>query len=164
MKLLSLFCMLVVLAFLASPVFANPIPVVVYEASNGQNYALSPGVEDGSCSPVPGGMECSGSGGNSSSSSSATGCGTVSGQAFCVIVPFGWSPPEALPFATSTLECPNKGKQYELHVGGGSCTPNNNINMTCSDGGVNKAEATCEKGCGTVTGDGKCTPKKLAGS
>jgi len=157
MRRIFAWCLILVVALLGLPAFADPIPIVVFEATNGTNYALSPGVEGGSCTPIVGGMECTGAGSNSSQATSTTGCGPLYGQAFCVVVPEGWSIPGVLPLATSTLECASKN--YELSVDGGSCTQNNGEDMTCSDGGVNTASATCKNGCGTTTGTGKCTVK-----
>ncbi|GEM_PF-3590863 len=150
--------MLVAVVFL--PALADPVTVTVYTAPSGTNYALTPG-EGGSCVPVTGGMECTSSTGGSSAST--TGCGAVDGTAFCLIVPLDWTWSGGTTVnSTSTLECKDKGKSYELSTGTttGSCTPNNGEAMTCTDNGTNTASATCENGCGKTTGAGSCKLKK----
>ncbi len=147
---------LIALALPVIPVaVAGDIPFTTWTSPSGTLYALSPGVEGGSCSPTQSGMECVGPENRDGASASASGCGKVYGRGYCLVVPGGWTPPTVLPHSTSTLECENAN--YELSVEGGSCTPDNGEAMTCSDGGVNAASATCESGCGTVTGNGSCT-------
>lgn len=143
-----------------APSFAGSLPVTVYTASDGTNYALTHGSTEGSCTPVPAGMHCSSPGGNESSAYDNTGCGVVSGSTFCLVVPDGWEwSGGATPNATSTLECSDKS--YVLSTGNddGTCTENNGSEMTCTDGGGNQAEASCDDGCGTVTGAGSCELK-----
>ncbi|RMF71385.1 MAG: hypothetical protein D6738_14145 [Acidobacteria bacterium] len=144
------------LAAAGSALADGSVPMTVWDNGTGTLYALSPGVEGGQCTLVGPEMRCTSPDGSSGASASATGCGSVFGKGFCLVVPVDWTPPDPLPFASSTLECPDKN--YELSVDGGRCTPNNGKHMKCSDGGVNNAEADCETGCGTITGSGKCKP------
>jgi len=139
----------------ALPSYAEPIAVAVFQAADGTRYGLSPGVPGGSCTPVNGGMECSGGSGNRASAYDGTGCGAVAGAAFCVVVPADWNP-EVLPLATSTLECPEVN--YGLSTGNsvGSCTATRGFAMTCTDDRENASSATCASGCGLVTGSGSC--------
>ncbi|MBP7147413.1 MAG: hypothetical protein KBD01_07695 [Acidobacteria bacterium] len=142
-------------AWCCLPAFADPIAVTVFQAADGTRYGLSPGVAGGSCAPVSDGMECGGGSGNHSSAHSGTGCGELAGAAFCVVVPVGWNP-GVLPLATSTLECAEVN--YELSTGNntGSCSANNGSAMTCTDNGDSTSSATCDSGCGQVTGSGSC--------
>ena len=128
-----------------------------YTAPSGTTYAVSRGaVGLGSCGPVTGGYECALNGSVVVSVSDTSGCGAVTAPASCTVVLSGGA---TYPAGTSTLEC--ESQNYEVSDGGtGTCTANNGNEMSCTQEGTsNFASATCQSGCGTVSGTGKCTPK-----
>lgn len=134
------------------------VPTTTYIAADGTMYTITPGASGGECTPVTGGMECSGIDG--SSSAYETGCGEVSGGTFCLL---GFFASFDLPgqgntvYATSTLECSDKN--YKLSTGNdeGVCSANDGEWMTCTDGEAgNKASASCDDGCQLTVGSGSC--------
>ena len=146
---------LAVLGVVVSLASADSVTVTTYTAPDGTNYLLTVG-EGGACSPVTGGMECSGTMGRSSAS--VTGCGTVEGAAFCLIAPPGWTWTEGMTVnTTSTLRCGEVNYELSTGTSTGTCTRDKAGAMKCTDNGANAASATCESGCGAVSGAGSCT-------
>ena len=152
----GLWLMATMTLLLAGPALASPALVVI-KGSSGQRYAVSPGTRTGSCLPTWDGVECT-DGANRASASKTEGCGEVAGQGFCLVVPEDWR--TVYPAGTSTLECEG-GKKYELSDGAdGECGPNDGVEMNCGSAGAsNFASASCETGCGAVSGSGSCKVK-----
>lgn len=113
-------------------------------------YSLSTGTPFGSCGSITGGYECV-DGAIHISVIDGSGCGAKAGAASCTIGDYVTG--------TSTLEC--EDQNYEVSDGsGGTCNANDDDEMTCSVTGTsNFASASCDSGCGTVSGTGSCKPK-----
>jgi hypothetical protein len=156
-KQLTLVVGLCILGFLGvQEAAATNYTLLMFQASDGTQYALSTLTSTGSCVDITDGKSCT-SAGRGTSVTNTTGCGTVFGGAMCLVIGDGWNP--VFPMGTSTLEC--DGKSYEVSDGGGGqCSPNDGISMNCSQAGTsNFANASCETGCGTVSGTGSCKVK-----
>ena len=159
----------VVIAAGGSVAFADAT-VVTVAIQDGPVYAVSPGeaAENGVCnaSPGAGGYVCTDAEGlNEASVTRIDRCGNTKGSGLCIILGEGGLP-NPLPSSTTTLECPN-GNAYEVTDGGtGTCNISGNRTedgtVNCSQAGQsNYSSASCSGGCGSSSGTGKCTVKKL---
>lgn len=153
-RLVTTLCSLI-LVLLVSPSGLAATTEAYYQASDGTVYAISPGqAKLVACGPIPGGFECKANSKRVISVLDGKGCQEKNGFASCAVVTRlgGYS------FrGTSTLECGNKN--YEVSDGaGGQCNGNNGEEMTCQQiNSTNFASASCEEGCGPVSGSGSCT-------
>lgn len=151
------FCWAILALALVHPLVLADTPAVTFEASDGTLYSISPGRSSGTreCGPIPGGFECTVDSRRVVSVLDGLGCRNVRGSATCGIVD-DRSPYR--PAGKSILECENKN--YELTDGAdGQCTGNNGKEMTCEQiNSGNSASASCDDGCGLVSGDGECRP------
>lgn len=145
------------LALLALPALAERLTTVDFEADDGTIYRLTTGTSSGSCAPIERGMKCL-DGGHEASATNDSGCGSRYGLGSCIVIS-KTIPPPSIPMATSTLEC--EDKNYEVSDGGtGTCSPNDGVSMQCTQEGTsNFASASCENGCGQVSGTGSCEVK-----
>ncbi len=153
MKMFLVAMSVVVLALLGSPLLA-----ATADFSSGKLvYRLDTGTGSGNCSTIVGGYQCT-DGSHDIIVYKLTGCGQKDGYATCIVIDPA-DPPPVTPLATSTLEC--EDTNYEVSDGGdGSCSPNDGEAMTCADEGTNNfAQASCEEGCGAVSGEGSCKVK-----
>ena len=169
MKSLLLAVSVLSLVFLAPYATAAPPDTTVHlmwTDATGTTYYLSTGSSSGICvvfngdGEVPSSASCTSTTGYGSASDDGA-CGAVGGLGSCLVMNTLEDP---RPTGTTGLKC-SDGTVYTVSDGSaGECPPTDKTTgggtIRCGQaGGSNFASASCEGGCGQISGNGSCTIK-----